>query len=144
MPVSRRGVFPDLTKVLSIARGKILEALFELGRIAIQTAEESHEFQNRTFNLEDSYAFGVYEKGSLVGDIEIRQPKATSREGYNAGIDFLKKQNPEGDFALIVTAGMWYGSIVQDYYLFDVLEESEFVVERLAPKIFQNMKLNKI
>lgn len=124
----------------------IIEKLNQLGEFAIKYAIENHEFENRTYNLEDSYSFAVYKNGNMIGSPVMYDKKATekvSQKGVDYGHDeaknFLNSQNPQGDYALVVCAALFYGDILEEIYSLDVLSATEWETEKEAKKILNNL-----
>ena len=124
----------------------IIDKLIELGYYAINYAIENHEFQNQSYNLEDSYAFAVYKFGKMVGQPHLYNKKATVKPekkgvdfGYDEAKKFLTSQNPKGDYVLIVCAALYYGKRLEDIYSLDVLTNTEWETEKEAKKILKNI-----
>lgn len=129
----------------------IVERLNQLGEFAIKYAIENHEFENDTYNLEDSYAFAVYKKGEMIGSPVMYDKKATEKVlknnveyGYDEAINFLNSQNPEGDYSLVVCAALFYGNILQEFYSLDVLNRTEWETEGQAFEILKDLTWSKL
>jgi hypothetical protein len=131
--------------------GVILTEMIRIGKGAISYAIDNHEFENRTHNLEDSFAFGVYRSGALVhlGNntkqaIEPNGYEGKLYSGYEEAGKFIRKQSPPEEWALIVVAAMPYAWDVQEIYKLDVLESSYLEAKSLSSNGFKNMKFNRV
>lgn len=129
----------------------VLEEMIKIGNSAIAYAIDNHEFENRTHNLEDSFAFGVYKNGALVhlGDnvkkaIGPNGYKGEFYSGHEEARKFIRKQSPSEEWALIVVAAMPYAWDVQELYKLDVLQSSYLEALSMSSNGFKNMKFNRI
>jgi len=127
----------------------IEEALHKIGQVGLKAAVQMHEFQNRTHNLEDSYGYAIYKAGTIVGSPVVLNPKATetkkwkgkSYSGHEEAVNFLNGYRPDSSgWTLVVVAGMFYASWVQNYYDLDVLQASQLEAEMAADKFLKGIQ----
>jgi len=120
---------PD--KVRAIMNNQILAGLRNVREAALKYAQSSHGFKNRTFNLEDSYGAGIYLNGRLI-EKTLSSPKATkpivrngvSYDGHAAADNFLNTYQSGDGYTLVVVAGMFYATWVENIHGLDVLTGS--------------------
>ena len=130
----------------------IEEALHKIGEVGLKAAVQMHEFQNRSFNLEDSYGYAVYKNGAIVGSPVVLNPKATetkkwkgkSYSGHKEAVDFLTEYKPDNmGWTLVVVAGMFYAAYVERYYNLDVLQSSQLQAEMAAEKFLKGIDIGE-
>lgn len=133
-----------IPSIVADLKSAILNSLHELGSKGVEYAVKNHEFQNRTFNLEDSYGYAVYENGIIIGSPIMFGKKATKpnggKFGYSEGEKFLIEQSPSGIYSLVVVAGMYYAEDVQFYYGLDVIEGSFLRVKSVTELVWNKWK----
>jgi len=122
----------------------IEEKLHKIGMDGVKYAIEHHVFKNRTYNLQDSYGYAIYRNGAMVGDPVILDKKATvaikGMYGYDECVKKLNEFKPESSaWTLVVMAGMYYASYVEEYYGLDVLENSYMHAQERANGEFKNI-----
>lgn len=108
---------------------------------AVVYAIDNHEFDNDTNNLEDSYGGGVYQNGVLIFEF-YPTPIATEAKrdvkGGEAVREFIKAQNPSGEYSMVIAAGMWYAGYVE-LNSYDVLTQTEQEMPDIIRGVFNNM-----
>lgn len=147
MGVVRKGKLPmtNLTMLDEI----MYESMSKIGMIGVETAVDMHGFKNRTFNLQDSYGYAVYNNGQMVGSPMMAQRKALSPKEFG-GIEYSGReegenllegfQAPTQGWTVVVVAGMVYASFVEEVYGLDVLLSSEQEAKLSVDKIFKSIK----
>lgn len=103
--------------------GKVYKKLKDSCKDVVEKAIDTHEFENRTHNLEDSYGAAVYYDGMILPEtIYYKSPKATERKkwknkelsGHEEMIKYLMKFKPrKKGFTLVLVAAMPYGEILE-------------------------------
>lgn len=146
MPIKRKGkLFQFDIKAVDEYLEKLMH---QIGEFGAKFAIERHEFQNQTFNLQDSYGYAVYKDGAMVGSPVMFGKNATERieykgqslSGYEEGIKALKNTEvPSSGWTVVVVAGMYYATWVEEVWGLDVLQSSE-----LSANIFAENALNKV
>ena len=112
---------------MGIKNSLIRQLIHELasdGKNAIQEAYKTKDYQNRTYNLHDSYGSAVYYNGVLqVDTIYYLSPNSTTAKkwygtlmkGHDELIDFLQEyQGQKNGIELIIVAAMPYASILEE------------------------------
>lgn len=131
----------------------IVETLTTIGWEVALEAYRKRTYQNRTFNLHDSYGSAVFVDGVLVPDsikyIERAMSKRPDTHGHaihgaKTGRDALKRffdqawiVRKKDHITLLVAAAMWYGDILESKG-YVVLDE-QFVKNAVSQKL--NAKL---
>lgn len=102
---------------------KVVSQLANDGRLLVEKAYNTRTFENRTYNLHDSYGSAVYYNGVLQKDsIYYLSPQATAAKkwygamlrGKNEIVDFFLEYRGIGKgFDLVVVAAMPYASILE-------------------------------
>lgn len=103
---------------------QLIHELASDGKTAIQEAYKTKDYQNRTYNLHDSYGSAVYYNGVLqVDTIYYLSPNSTTAKkwygtlmkGHDELIDFLQEyQGSAKGLELVIVAAMPYASILED------------------------------
>lgn len=109
----------------------ILIGLRKVRDIALEYAQSSHEFKNRTFNLEDSYGAAIYYDGRII-EKTLSNKKATQTvkkggvqySGRESAERFLNEFSAGDGYTLVVVAGMFYATWVETIHGLDVLTGS--------------------
>lgn len=102
----------------------LIVALSQLGKEAILDAYGQAGFQNRTYNLHDSYASAVYVGGVLVKDsveylgnpMSRKLDPVTKKNGRQTVDDYLERVSfgkKNNEIILIVVAAMFYAGILE-------------------------------
>jgi len=103
----------------------ILESLKSIAAQSIAHAMEVKGYDHKTFNLHDSYGYGVYKDGSLVymhmNDPEAVNADSKGTKGSILGSDFIKGYSSGRGWSLIVVAGEFYAATLEKLYHLDVL-----------------------
>ena len=147
MVVKRQGNLPLLgnQKIMDTI---IMEKLNEIGIHGVKTAIEMHKFRNRTFNLEDSYGFGIYYNGALkqepftFSSSSTKSVKFEGKEyrGQEEVMKYLQGYKPDNmGWSLVVVAAMPYASFVEDYWNLDVLQTSFMEAKQMADVEMKNI-----
>ena len=111
MGVKKQGDLPivDIAKIDSL----MFEMMVKIGQVGVEYAIRSHEFDNQTHNLEDSYGFAVFKDGQLQGQPMVADPKAVKPAehegstywGYIEGWKALKNfEAPTSGWSVVVVA----------------------------------------
>lgn len=97
-------------RALKIKDKVISKALMNIAKDAVSVAVDSHNFDNQTFNLEESYGYAVFHNG-----IMIDQMVEGASEGSQKAIDFLVSYTSTKSWELVVVAGADYAANLQGY-----------------------------
>lgn len=102
----------------------IVASLDKDARRILQECVDERTYQHQTFNLYDSYGYGIYLQGKLVKDGYLdATPKATepkkwygkTLQGRDEITRFLKSEyHPVGIIDLAVAAAMPYAKVLED------------------------------
>lgn len=102
---------------------KMVEQLSKEGKLLVEKAYNTRSFEDRTFNLHDSYGSAVYYNGVLQrNSIYYMSPQATEAKkwygamlrGRNEIVDFFLEYKGRGKgFDLVLVAAMPYASILE-------------------------------
>jgi len=116
-----------MAKARKIIDNAIIESLSELAERSIKhVLTITRGYNHKTFNLRDSYGYGIYNDGALV-KMWLNNPSATKPDsaggsGANEGASFLRRFTPEGaKWSLVVVAGEFYAANVETMAKLDVL-----------------------
>lgn len=116
--------------------------LSEEGRRIVNDQLRRKNYVNRTYNLHDSYGWGVYVDGKLVAS-GFTEEKATEEKEWNGDMykgrktitDFLQsKYKPHPGIDLVVAVAMPYGIEVEEKYKYEVIATAREDVMQLASK----------
>lgn len=135
-----------MAKAKGIIRDAIINRLGEIGKASTKHAlTVTREYTHRTFNLRDSYGYGIYENGRLIetwmNNPSANKPDEKGGYGKDRGVSFLEGYVPEGKgYSLIVVAGEFYADYLENVKGLDVLtgayqytaEESESMFRRMS------------
>lgn len=117
-----------MAKVREIADKAIVESLSELAEKSIEhVLTITRGYTHRTFNLNDSYGYGIYHNGDQVkkwmNKPEATKPDAKGGKGSQMGSEFLDRFASESPkpWGLVVVAGEFYAADVQILHNLDVL-----------------------
>lgn len=92
-------------------KNRILESSFiDLCESAILKAVESHTFQNRTGNLENSFTYGIFHNGVMIKSRSIGVG-----EGTDEANKFLESYISTKDWNAVIVAGSWYGNLLENF-----------------------------
>lgn len=103
----------------------IIDALARKGEEFVRTAIESVTYNHRTWNLYDSYAWGVYDHGQLVRHGTLNTDSGISHMakdpnhglwGYQEAQKFLDEMEDEVNqdgISLVIGAAMFYSGILE-------------------------------
>lgn len=97
-------------RALKIKDKVISKALMNIAKDAVSVAVDSHNFDNQTFNLEESYGYAVFHNG-----IMIDQMVEGASKGSQKAIDFLASYTSKKSWGLVVIAGADYAANLQGY-----------------------------
>ena len=123
---------------------ELVKELSKEGQRIVANQLNNVGYTHRTYNLNDSYGFGVYVDGKLVSKGFSPQKASGGKmweneiiSGRKAITDFLEnKYKPHSGIDLVVVA-MPYGEIVEDKYKYEVISTARNDVKQLASK-FKN------
>jgi len=88
----------------------------------------------------------VYNNGAMIGAPEMFDKNATKRieykgeslSGHEEGVKALNNANvPESGWTVVVVAGMYYATWVEEVWGLDVLQSSELSANDEAEKLFK-------
>lgn len=121
------------------------------GQKIVDSQLQNKGYTHRTYNLHDSYGWGVYVDGELVasGFPAVKAGKGRkwygeTIEGREAITDFLQNKYKAHDgIDLVVAVAMPYGEIVEDKYKYEVIATARDEVKKLSAK-FKNAKFGII
>jgi len=103
-----------IKKGIAIATAfKDRQILLTLERIcyeATEFAKEKHNFDNQSFNLENSYSFGIFHNGKL-----IKSETWGAGAGSTHAIEFLQTYAPRRNWEAVVIAGAKYAAELEGY-----------------------------
>jgi len=99
-----------IKKAIAIKNIIVEKSLTELCEAALDKAVESHTFQNRTHNLEDSFTYGIFHDGKLVSSKSVG-----NGEGANDAKNFLSEYTPKHSWSAVIVAGAWYGALLENF-----------------------------
>lgn len=154
--VSNDKVIDESIKVFYANHRKtMIELMKSLGETAMQKCLE-HPYMNRTYNLEDCLGYGIYVDGNLVGMYWANSPrKSTAPNGVNRSYDsayygemhtgrdvsemFLMSYKSKHKYELVVIAGQWYASFVENIHNLDVITNSFAEMGDSVPKEFKKI-----
>lgn len=105
-----------ITKVRTLALAHIIDGLSGLGEKAIEHAMISKKFTDRTFNLHDSYGFGIYYDRDVMM-VKMNDQSATvadtrGTKGSEVGQAFLDNYQAGKGWTMIIVAGEFYAEEV--------------------------------
>ena len=99
-----------MAKAIAIKNRVVLESFTDLCEAALLHAISSHTFKNRTYNLENSFSYGIFHKGLLV-----REKSIGSSDGANDAKAFLSSYVSKRDWSAVIVAGAWYGTLLEKF-----------------------------
>jgi len=103
----------------------IVESLDKLAKISISVSILNRGYTHRTYNLNDSYGFGIYHNGSLVrkwlNSSEASSTDSKGGSGAQMGSLFLDKFSSTGAWQLVVFAGEFYAADLETFHKLNVL-----------------------
>lgn len=98
----------------------IVDTLAEIGAELVEKAEKTKTFTHDTFNLHDSYGYGVYFNHKLVRigfleqlALEKKKWKSTSMSGRTRIIAYLHRLKPKSRCCLVIATAMPYDKYVE-------------------------------
>ena len=95
-------------KAVEIKDRVILKSLTDLCNAALAKAVETHTFTNRTYNLENSFSYGIYHDGVLISSDSIGKS-----DGEKQAIEFLNLYQMKKNWGAVIVAGAWYGTLLE-------------------------------
>lgn len=124
---------------------ELVKELSKEGQRIVANQLNNVGYTHRTYNLNDSYGFGVYLEGKLVSKGFSPHKASGSKmweneiiSGRKAITDFLEnKYKPHPGIDLVIAVAMPYGEIVEEKYKYEVLSTARNDVEQLTSK-FKN------
>lgn len=136
-------------------RKVMIEMMKTLGAQAMQKCLE-HPYMNQTYNLEDSLGYGIYVDGNNIGMYWANSPReAVAPNGVNRSYDskyynemhtgrdvselFLTSYKSKVKYELVVIAGQWYASFVENIHNLDVITNSFAEMGDSVPKEFKKI-----
>ena len=137
--VLRKGMI----KAKSIVSETIMASLISIGDAALVNAEKFHSYTHRTFNLSDSYGYAIYQKG-ILKKLKMNTPKAKKQDqqgtsGKDLGRSFLESYVSTEDWDLIVVAGEFYATALENQYNLDVLTGAYQATVEESESLFKKM-----
>jgi len=99
-----------IKKAIAIKNIIVEKSLTELCEEALNKAVESHTFQNRTNNLENSFTYGIFHNGTL-----LKSKSIGSGEGAEDAKNFLSTYTSMHSWSAVIVAGAWYGSLLENF-----------------------------
>lgn len=102
-----------------ISTTNFIDELEAHGKRILQECAEEADYENDTYNLIDSYAYGVYYHGKLVRYGFVTPTKRATKQHHKMwGRDEVKAYleggyTPEGVYDLVIVASMFYGGILE-------------------------------
>lgn len=150
---SNRSGIKGLDKLLKfnihdVIDDEIINALNKIGEFALSKTN-LHEFDNYSFNLEDSYAYAVYKNGNIVSGPVLLDKKATDpnpiggKFGRDYSKDYLKEIKPQGGYSLVVVANTPYAVAVEMSNR-DVMVSLTWETINEAKDVFSNLRWTKL
>ena len=92
-------------------KNRIVESSFiDLCEAAILKSVESHTFQNRTGNLENSFTYGIFHNGVMIKSRSIG-----GGDGTDEANKFLESYTSAKDWNAVIVAGSWYGNLLENF-----------------------------
>lgn len=107
-----------MNRIRLIALQLIPEQLSALAMKAIDEAYKYKKYKDRTFNLHDSYGYGIYYKGdpvkiAMVDPSVAKVPDTKGGKGHDIGLSFLDSHKPTSKaWVLVIVAGEFYAEQV--------------------------------
>ena len=122
---------------------RLIDQLARDGEQAIHDAYYGRDFNNRTYNLHDSYGSAVYYNGTLVKSsiryVGAEMAKEDERYGRNEVNDFFSNYRPKNrkGIDLVIVAAMFYADILEEgkgklKRKYKVIAEGEDYMKNLA------------
>lgn len=99
-----------IAKANKIKESSVITSLKQIGKDALNVAQDTHTFDNQTHNLEDSFTYGIFHNGVLIDRNSIG-----SSEGKAIADTFLGEYIPTKPFELVVVAGAKYGQKLEGW-----------------------------
>lgn len=98
-------------KIAAKIKDELIErSLVDICNKAIQVAIEKHNFDNQTYNLEESYGYAIYHNG-----IMINQKIEGASDGSMKAASYLNSYNPIKDWECVIIAGADYAANLEGY-----------------------------
>lgn len=124
---------------------KYVRVLSEYGKRIMDEQLRNKGYTHRTFNLHDSYGWGVYVSGKLVAsgypEQQAKNGKVWNGDTYKGREtikDFLQnKYKPHDGIDFVVAVAMPYGIEVEERYKYEVIASARESVKALTSK-FKN------
>lgn len=108
-------------KYTDLAVQSVTNELARHGNRIINECINEITYQHDTYNLHDSYGFGVYHKGSLVKHGTLERNASKSKMWYGEEIKgseeiikFLNSYKASNGFELVVAAAMPYAEVLEN------------------------------
>lgn len=103
--------FASGLKIAEAIKNKFLmESLERICYNAVAFAEEKHNFDNQSYNLENSYAFGIFHLGALM-----KVETIGSGVGADEAKSFISSYIPKRNWECVVVAGAKYAAALEGY-----------------------------
>lgn len=117
MTENAKTIDEGIRKFRSIVFGFITLALEELALKAIDEAHKYKKYVDRTFNLHDSYGYGIYYGGdpikTAMTESVATKPDTKGTKGHDIGLAFLDSYRPiSQSWVLVIVAGEFYAEEV--------------------------------
>lgn len=140
------------------AKREIASYLLREGGFIITAAYHNRGFNNRTYNLHDSYVAAVFIDGDLYGkkfvgeeksEVQDKKTGTSGREEAEKFIEVVQRTVPKDGVRLVIAAAMYYSGIVESRG-YQVLSQVGIELEELigrsmdAAKYLAHVKLEEI
>lgn len=99
-----------IAKANRIKDALVINALKQIGKDALNVAQDTHTFDNQSKNLEDSFTYGLFHNGVM-----IEKKSIGSSNGTAIADTFLGEYTPTKTFELVVVAGAKYGQKLEGW-----------------------------
>lgn len=130
---------------------ELVKLLSQEGQKIVDNQLQNKGYTHRSYNLHDSYGWGVYVYKELVASGFPTKQATDGKKWYGEMIkgreaitDFLRnKYKPHDGIDLVVAVAMPYGEIIEGKYKYEVIATARNDVKRLASR-FKNATFGTI
>lgn len=134
----------DGVKIANLIKNRsVVLALEDIAVKAIDYALANKGYENRTFNLHDSFGYAIYVNGELekvkMTDAKAVIPDSYGNQGRDIGYEFLVDYRPRSNFDLVIVAGENYAATLEITYDLDVLTRSYQFAANYSKMAFKRM-----
>lgn len=134
-----------IAKAIQHKDNAVEAGLSSFGNYIIEYAARTKAAGNITYNLQDSYGYGIYKNGKLVGNpVMIHsiadEPDTKGGHGTERGKRFLETFKPKKKgWSIAIVAGEFYASFLENEKNLDVLIQAMFHSKDSFVQFFSKM-----